>query len=128
LSNTRTGTQYNATVAIGTDYELRHTITDDLGVAVDLTSATLRALVKRSNADADGSAVATFTVSVVSAAAGTVKMVLPDTETAKLSEGEFYYYDLHVLLPAGHASYPSLDDTPLWGLLRATRITTRSTT
>jgi hypothetical protein len=126
-STARPGTEYDATVPIGNDFELRHTVTDDLDAAVNLTSATLKALVKSSKEDADSAAVATFTVTVLSAAAGTVKMLLPDTETAKLSPGVTYYYDLHVTLPAAHASYPSFDGTPIWGRLTATRIVTRST-
>jgi hypothetical protein len=127
LSSDRTGTERNETVCVGTDFELRHTITDDLDVAVNLTSATLKALVKTSKDDADSAAVATFTVTVLVAASGTVKMVLPDSETLKLTPNRSYYYDLHVTLPAAHASYPDFDDVPLWGRLTTTRIVTRST-
>ena len=123
---TRTGTESSYTVAIGTDFEIRHTVQDDESAAVDLTDATLKALVKTSQDDADAAAVATFTVTVISAAAGTVKMVLPDTETAKLSAGHTYYYDLHVTLPDDHVTYADFDDTPIWGKLTAKQITTRS--
>ena len=126
-STVATGTHEDYTVKIGTDFEITATIKDDLGAAVSLTGATLRALVKTSLKDADAAAIATFTVTVVSAAAGTVKLVLPDTETAKLTAGGEYVYDLHVTLPADHATYPSFDDTPLWGTLFAVQIATRST-
>lgn len=127
-SDPRTGTEKNLTVVSGADLVILHTVSDDEGTAVDLTDADLAALVKADVADADADAVAAFTVSVVSAAAGTVKMTLPETETAKLTHRVTYYYDLHVTLPADHADLPNLDDTPIWGTLTARQIVTRSST
>ena len=127
MSLDRTGTERNEVVMIGTDLVITHTVTDDNDAAVDLTNASYKALVKASADDADAAKVAEFTVDVVSAPAGTMKLTLPDTETAKLTDGTTYYYDLHVKLPASHATYPNFDDTPLWGRLVAKRIITRAT-
>ncbi len=121
-----TGTEKNYVVKIGADLVITHTVVDDLSVAVDLTGATFKALVKNSLDDTDAEKVATFTCATVTPSAGTMKLTLPDTETAKLTDGNLYYYDLHVTLSATHASYPSFDDVPLWGELRAMRPATRA--
>jgi len=123
----RTGTEMNLTLVVGADWVKTFVIYDDADVVVDLTSATLRALVKSNQADLDAAAVATFTVTVTSAAAGAITLQLPDTETDNLTAGTNYWWDLKVTLPAGHASYPSMDDYPLWGTIIAVGRTTRAT-
>lgn len=125
--NDRTGTSSNHRLVIGSDLIITHTIKDDAGTAVDLTNATLRALVKADrDADADAAAVATFTCAVVSAGAGTVKLTLPDTEVAKLTANRTYDYDLRVRLPVNHAILPGYDDYPLWGKLSTQYPATRA--
>jgi hypothetical protein len=126
VSTLRTGTESNHVAVIGTDFVLTHTIQDDLSVAVDLTGATMHALVKDDPEDTDANAVATITCAFVATASGQVKMTLPDTETAKLTAGTIYYFDMHVTLGTAHATYPSFDDTPIWGTLKAMWPTTRS--
>lgn len=123
----RTGTESNHTVIIGQDLIITHTVVDDTGTAVDLTGATLRALVKANRStDADADAVATFTCTATDAAAGSVQLTLPDTETAKLTGRKTFDYDLRVHLADDHALYPGYDDYPLWGTLAVQYPATRA--
>jgi hypothetical protein len=108
---------------------LTKTIKDQDGAVVDLTNATYRCLVKAEPATVDASTVATWTIALVGVAtAGTLKLTLPASETAKMTDEGKYRYDLHVKLPANHATYPGAEYIPWFGTFRAVQIITRSTT
>ena len=120
----RTGTRSDHVVVVGSDFELLHTVVDDLGVVVTLVSATVTAAVKLNESDAE--AITSFTVTITNATLGNVAMTLPATETVKLSAGSRYYYDCRVHLSAANPSYPNLIDYPLYGILEVVPATTTS--
>jgi hypothetical protein len=83
---------YNITIDQGTDFVLDLAVKEN-NSAFDLTGYSARAQLRRTkNSD---SATATFTCTVVSAAAGTIKMELSNSTTASITEGS-YFYDLEI--------------------------------
>ena len=83
---------YNITIDQGSDFVLDLAVKED-NAAFNLTGYSARAQLRRTkNAS---SAAATFTCTVVSASAGTIKMELTNSTTAGISEGT-YYYDLEI--------------------------------
>jgi len=82
------------TLMSGDQHQLEYTVTDNDGAAVDLTGGTGRFAIARSPSgtvviDSDASP-QTATVTVVSAVAGTVNVIITDTNTEALI-GDYYY-------------------------------------
>lgn len=87
---------YNITIDQGTDFVLDLAVKED-SAAFNLTGYSARAQLRRTKNTT--TTAATFTCTVVSAAAGTIKMELDNSTTATLSEGT-YYYDLEIYTAA----------------------------
>jgi len=85
----------------GDDWSIAGTISAD-GTPVNLTGATITSQLRRT---ADSTVVAeAWTVTVNSAAAGTVTLSLTDTETALITPGT-YVYDLQVVISGVTTTY-----------------------
>lgn len=87
---------YNITIDQGTDFVLDLAVKED-SAAFNLTGYSARAQLRRTKNDE--TATATFTCTVVSASAGTIKMELSNSTTSSISEGT-YYYDLEIYTAA----------------------------
>jgi len=87
---------YNITIDQGTDFVLDLAVKEN-DAAFDLTGYSARAQLRRTKEDT--SATATFSCTVVSASAGTIKMELDNSTTSSISEGS-YYYDLEIYTAA----------------------------
>lgn len=77
---------YPLLIVIGDTKTVSLTMQDGDGAAIDITGRTYSAQI-RTNVD-DASPLATFSCSIISAAAGTMKAVLSATTTAALSPGD----------------------------------------
>jgi hypothetical protein len=81
------------------------TLTDETGAAVNLTGATLWMTCKTATTEFDGEAIFQKTtgagISYPDAAAGLALVQLTTADTADLTAGKSYYFDLQLLLPGG---------------------------
>jgi len=85
----------------GDDWSIPGTISDG-GTAVNLTGATLTAMM-RPNTESSV-LTETFTVTVTNAASGAVTLSLTDTETALITPGT-YVYDIQVVIAGVTTTY-----------------------
>tara|TARA_B100001093_G_scaffold407275_1_gene395890 strand:- start:1146 stop:1481 length:336 start_codon:yes stop_codon:yes gene_type:complete len=83
---------HNIQIDQGSDFALDLTVTES-GSAKNLTGYSARAQIRSTKAASSASAA--FTCSVVSAAAGTLKMELANATSSGLSAGQ-YFYDLEI--------------------------------
>ena len=91
---------HDIVIRIGADFVATFRVVDADGVAVDLTGATFTAKAARKPG---GTAIATFSTAIVSAAAGTFKITLDAATTATLKPGPAYY---DVLITQGGVTLP----------------------
>lgn len=110
----------NFLVPQNTDWVVTATITQ-LGSVVNLTGATMKALLKASKDDADAAAVATITITGIDLAAGQIQLSLTEAQTLALTAGK-YYWDIAIKTAGGQTS------VPLGGTLTVYTPVTRSTT
>lgn len=123
----RSGTEYRTSVEIGNDLELLLLIKDHNNEAVALDDAELRALVKENPEDLDDDAVSEFSdITLTEGTTGAVAIRMTAADTAALTFGQTYYWDLKVTLPDDHPAYPGRQYTPVYGQLTADQIITRS--
>ena len=83
---------HNIQIDQGSDFALDLTVTES-GSAKNLTGYSARAQIRSTKAASSVSA--SFTCSVVNAAAGTLKKELPNATSSGLSAGQ-YFYDLEI--------------------------------
>lgn len=83
---------HNIQIDQGSDFALDLTVTES-GSAKNLTGYSARAQIRSTKSASSVSA--SFTCSVVNAAAGTLKMELPNATSSALSAGQ-YFYDLEI--------------------------------
>lgn len=91
-------------------------VKDADNAAVDLTDATLRALIKEHATDDDADAVAEFTATAVGDNTANIDLAL--AADAGLEGETTYHWSVLVTFPAGHASYPNQTTTVAYGELR----------
>jgi|TARA_B110000858_G_scaffold184735_1_gene226207 hypothetical protein len=84
--------RYNIVVDQGSDFALQFTVKSD-GTATNLTGYSARAQLRER--PHTGTVTATFTCTIVSASAGTIKMALTN-EVTKAITPKKYYYDLEI--------------------------------
>ena len=87
-----TAATYDLVIDQGSDFAIDLTITES-GTAKNLTGYSGRAQMRSTHASS--SATASFTVSVVNATAGTMKMEMSSSPTSGISAGR-YVYDLEI--------------------------------
>lgn len=97
-------------------------VTDENGAPVNLTGSTLWMTCKTATSEFDGDAifqkVTGSGITLISATGGTALVQLTTADTADLTAGKSYYFDLQLLLPGGELQ------TILAGYFRAkTRVT-----
>jgi len=114
-------TERDFRVPIGNSWSARFTVVDDDDDPVNLTGATTRCLLKSDPDSADSVATATIAVSYVNASVGQVRISLTYTQTAALSEGQ-YWFDFLVRTSEGK------EGTPLGGAIYAYTPITRALT
>ena len=85
--------KHNILIEQGATFSKTLTIKDVDGVAINLTGRTFASKLRRRPTDV--AATATFTVSILNAAAGTVTWSMPATTTAGI-KAEPHYYDLEM--------------------------------
>ena len=84
--------KFNVTIDQGSDFSLKLTV-KEAGVVKNLTGYSARAQLRPTITSS--TLTATFTCSITSASAGTLKMELGNTATPALQPGQ-YYYDLEI--------------------------------
>ena len=94
------GTHQDINLWVDSDTLLSGTVTDADGAVVDLTDCDLKWLIKRSLADADVDAIASATMTIVSAVAGTWTA---DIDRNALDPETAYAYSFKIKFPATYA-------------------------
>jgi len=110
----RTGTKYDVVITVGTDLIVDHTLSDELGLPVDLTGAKMTAGLR---AEADDAAAGAFEIEVISLTEGKLRLHLTREVTGGLAAGRSYAYDLYLLLPDDHPVYPGCAFAPVYGTI-----------
>lgn len=87
-----TAATYNLTIDQGSDFAL-DLVVNESGAVKDLTGYSARAQMRSTKGASTVSA--TFTCTIISAAAGTLKMQLINSASSAISAGK-YYYDLEI--------------------------------
>lgn len=83
---------YNLQIDQGSDFAVNLALKEG-GVATDLTNYSARAQMRATKDAAD--VAASFTCTIMDAAAGSIQMSLPNATSAALASG-LYYYDLEI--------------------------------
>lgn len=91
------------TIKAGDDFILPLTVTDDDGDAVNLTGATLTFHLRAPGATTDA---LTATLTLTTPLAGLATLALTDTQTAMLTAGTTYRYEVECVDVAGLISTP----------------------
>lgn len=99
----------NITIRQGDDVSRVLTITDDAGAALDITGATLTFHLRAPGATTDAITPAP-PLTLTTPASGIATLVLTDTQTAALSAGVVYGYEVELVDGTGLVS------TPVYGL------------
>lgn len=91
-----TAATYNFNLDQGSDFALDMVMKED-GVVKDLTGYSARAQMRRTRDAAE--VTATFTCSIPTPAAGTIKMEMSNSTSAAITAGA-YFYDLEIYTPS----------------------------